>query len=120
MSNPGDRWRRSWMAGAVGAALLGAVALGRCASNDSSSRTSTFTAASVQADGARFAAELPAGVEVLVLRGEVTNKTALALRARASDLATETPGLQIDDQLEVSGSGIDLVEPSWQKSFPPR
>ncbi len=111
MSNPGDCWRRSWMIGAVGVALIAAVTLGRCASSDSSSAGKSFTAASVQPDSARFAAELPAGVEVLVLRGTVTSQTATALRARAKDLATETPGLQIDDQLEVSVQGVDLVEP---------
>ena len=89
MSNPGDCWRRSWMIGAVGVALIAAVTLGRCASSDSSSAGKSFTAASVQPDSARFAAELPAGVEVLVLRGTVTSQTATALRARAKDLATE-------------------------------
>jgi outer membrane protein OmpA-like peptidoglycan-associated protein len=111
VSNPGDRWRKSWIVGALGAALLGAVILGRCASTNSSSSTASFTAASVQPESARFAAELPAGAEVLVLRGTVTSKTATGLRVRAKDLATETPGLQIDDQLEISAQGIDLAEP---------
>jgi outer membrane protein OmpA-like peptidoglycan-associated protein len=111
VSNPGDRWRKSWIIGALGAALLGAVILGRCASTNSSSSATSFTAASVRPDSARFAAELPAGAEVLVLRGTVTSKTATALRLRAKDLATETPGLQIDDQLEISAQGIDLAEP---------
>jgi outer membrane protein OmpA-like peptidoglycan-associated protein len=111
VSNPGDRWRKSWIVGALGAALLGAVILGRCASTNSSSSPTSFTAASVRPESARFAAELPAGVEVLVLRGTVTSKTATALRLRAKDLATETPGLQIDDQLEISAQGVDLAEP---------
>jgi outer membrane protein OmpA-like peptidoglycan-associated protein len=111
VSNPGDRWRKSWIIGALGAALLGAVILGRCASTNSSSSATSFTAASVRPESARFAAELPAGTEVLVLRGTVTSKTATALRLRAKDLATETPGLQIDDQLEISAQGIDLAEP---------
>jgi outer membrane protein OmpA-like peptidoglycan-associated protein len=111
VSNPGDRWRKSWIVGALGAALLGAVILGRCASTNSSSSPTSFTAASVRPESARFAVELPAGVEVLVLRGTVTSKTATALRLRAKDLATETPGLQIDDQLEISAQGVDLAEP---------
>jgi outer membrane protein OmpA-like peptidoglycan-associated protein len=111
VSNPGDRWRKSWMIGALGAALLTAVTLGRCASSDSASSTATFTAASVQADDARFAAELPPGIEVLVLRGFVTDKTAKALRTRAATLAAETPGLQIDDRLTVAADGIEIVEP---------
>jgi outer membrane protein OmpA-like peptidoglycan-associated protein len=34
VSNPGDRWRKSAMVGAVGVALLAALTLGRCASGD--------------------------------------------------------------------------------------
>jgi outer membrane protein OmpA-like peptidoglycan-associated protein len=109
VSNPGDRWRNSWIVGAVALALLAAVTLGRCASTDSSDKT--FTAASVQPDAARFAAELPSGAEVIILRGEVTSRTAKALRARANTLASETPGLQVDDQLTVSTKGVDLLEP---------
>lgn len=111
MSNPGDRWRKSWMVGAVGVALVGALALGRCATNGSGSSSANFTAASVQADSAKFAAELPAGAEVLILRGTVTSKTAQALRARAKTLAEEAPGLNIDDQLTIATDGVDLVEP---------
>jgi outer membrane protein OmpA-like peptidoglycan-associated protein len=39
VSNPGDRWRKSWMVGAVGVALLAALTLGRCASRTTSDRS---------------------------------------------------------------------------------
>jgi outer membrane protein OmpA-like peptidoglycan-associated protein len=99
------------MVGAVGVALVAALTLGRCATNDSGSSSANFTAASVQADSAKFAAELPAGAEVLILRGTVTSKTAQALRARAKTLAEEAPGLTIDDQLTIAADGVNFVEP---------
>jgi outer membrane protein OmpA-like peptidoglycan-associated protein len=111
VSNPGDRWRKSWMVGAVGFALVAALTLGRCASSDSGSSSANFSAASVQADAAKFAAELPGGAEVLILRGTVTSKTAQALRARAKTLAEEAPGLTIDDQLTIAANGVSFVEP---------
>jgi outer membrane protein OmpA-like peptidoglycan-associated protein len=111
VSNPGDRWRKSWMVGAVGVALVAALTLGRCAANDSRASSANFTAASVQADSAKFAAELPAGAEVVILRGTVTGKTAQALRARAKTLAEEAPGLTIDDQLTITANGVSFVEP---------
>lgn len=41
MSNPGDRWRKSAMVGAVSVALIAALTLGRCASNDAASDSTT-------------------------------------------------------------------------------
>jgi outer membrane protein OmpA-like peptidoglycan-associated protein len=99
------------MVGAVGVALVAALTLGRCAANDSRASSANFTAASVQADSAKFAAELPAGAEVVILRGTVTGKTAQALRARAKTLAEEAPGLTIDDQLTITANGVSFVEP---------
>jgi outer membrane protein OmpA-like peptidoglycan-associated protein len=99
------------MVGAVGIALVSAITLGRCATNDSGSSSSNFTAASVQADSAKFAVELPSGAEVLILRGTVTSKTAQALRARAKTLVEEAPGLTIDDQLTIAANGVNFVEP---------
>jgi outer membrane protein OmpA-like peptidoglycan-associated protein len=99
------------MVGGVGVALVAAITLGRCATNDSGSSSASFNAASVQADSAKFAVELPAGAEVLILRGTVTSKTAEALRARAKTLAEEAPGLTIDDQLTIAANGVNFVEP---------
>ena len=116
MSNPGDRWRRTWTVSAIVLVVAVAIGLARLSTWEKAPGAQPFSSAGVPSSDAVFAIERPDPArEFLILRGKVTAKTARGLREGVTllkaSVGTDGPQWEIDDQLEVTGSGIAIADP---------